>query len=284
MSPREARRQAGAKGHQARAGRFAARGRGGAGDLSSDMQRAAISATPPDARPDAPADPLAEPSIDIPRAGRRPARTAKQLGKLLAEIRACRVCRDCPAGAPLAHEPRPVLQVDARARLVISGQAPGTRVHASGRPFTDPSGDRLRAWLGIGPEVFYDAARVAIVPMGLCFPGLDPKGADLPPRSECAPLWRERILALLPRAELLLLVGQYAQRWHLPEARRLGVSALVADWQRILAEQRRPRLLPLPHPSWRNTAWLKANPDFERDLVPVLRAEVQRLTLPDRTS
>ncbi|MGD9669964.1 MAG: uracil-DNA glycosylase family protein [Hyphomicrobiaceae bacterium] len=195
-------------------------------------------------------------------------------------MRACRICKDTPKGAPLPHEPRPVLQVDRRARLAISGQAPGTRVHASGRPFTDPSGERLRSWMGIGPDVFYDAERVAIVPMGFCFPGLDGKGGDLPPRPECAATWRARVFAQLPDIELLVLIGQYAQRWHLAagHGRHAKLTATVADWRTILAREQRPRLLPLPHPSWRNNAWLKANPWFEEELLPALRMEVARLT------
>ena len=136
----------------------------------------------------------------------------------------------------------------------------------------------MRNWMGIAANVFYDASRVAIVPMGFCFPGLDAKGGDLPPRPECAPQWREKVLAGLPNVELLLLVGQYAQRWHLPEARRLGVTATVAGWKSICETPRCPRLLPLPHPSWRNNGWLKSNPWFEAELLPVLRAEVARLT------
>lgn len=199
------------------------------------------------------------------------------LRRLVGEVRACRHCLEQSEGAPLPHEPRPVLQVDIRARLLISGQAPGTRVHASGRPFTDPSGVRLRDWLGIGEDVFYDPRRVAIVPMGLCFPGLDVKGADLPPRRECAPLWREKILAALPNIEMILLVGQYAHRWHLPKARVGTMTATVANWECLWARGEPPRLVPLPHPSWRNNAWLKANPWFAEKLLPRLRQEVARL-------
>jgi uracil-DNA glycosylase len=208
----------------------------------------------------------------------------QRLAALAGLIRVCRLCRDAPQGAALPHEPRPVFQVSASARLLISGQAPGTRVHASGRPFTDPSGERLRDWMGIAPDVFYDAARVAIVPMGLCFPGLDGNGGDLPPRPECAPTWRAQLIAALPRVELILLVGQYAQRWHLGGASGKGarptLTATVADWRGIL--ERTPagaaRLLPLPHPSWRNNGWLRAHPWFADELLPVLRAEVARLT------
>ena len=206
--------------------------------------------------------------------------TAASLKRLVKEIRACRICKETPVGNPIPHEPRPVVQVDHRARLVISGQAPGTRVHASGRPFTDPSGERLRAWMGIGPDVFYDASRVAIIPMGFCFPGLDGKGGDLPPRRECATAWRARLLAQLPEVELLLVVGQYAQNWHLAQShmRRKTLTETVRDWQSIWLSDQRPRLLPLPHPSWRNNSWLKANAWFETDLLPTLRAEVARLT------
>lgn len=217
--------------------------------------------------------------------GQPPARksvrvTVASLKRLVREIRACRICKDAPQGAPLPHEPRPVLQVDRRARIAICGQAPGTRVHASGRPFTDPSGDRLRAWMGVGPEIFYDASRVAIVPMGFCFPGLDAKGSDLPPRKECAPSWHARVFAQLPDVELVLLVGRYSQSWYLPAGHGRGatLTETVKDWRVILAGERRPRLLPLPHPSWRNNVWLKANTWFESELVPALRDEVAQLT------
>lgn len=205
---------------------------------------------------------------------------SRRLDDLLAEIRACRLCREAPQGAMLPHEPRPVLRAAAGARLGIFGQAPGTKVHASGVPFTDASGDRLRDWLGIGPEEFYDETRVAIVPMGFCFPGLDDQGGDLPPRRECAPRWREQVLAHLGRLELCLLIGQYAQRWHLGAAARGGVTATVARWRDHYERPGAPRLLPMPHPSWRNTGWLKRNPWFEAELVPVLRAEVARLIRP----
>jgi uracil-DNA glycosylase len=200
------------------------------------------------------------------------------LEALLAELSACRICRDAPLrGRPLPHEPRPVIQASATARLCIAGQAPGTRVHASGQPFTDPSGVRLRGWLGLDESRFYDAAKVAIVPMGHCFPGLDAKGGDRPPRSECAPVWRERVFAALPAVELVLAIGRYAQLWHLREVAAGTLSETVADWRTIWARPDRPRILPLPHPSWRNNAWLRRNPWFEAELVPVLREEVARL-------
>ncbi len=174
----------------------------------------------------------------------------------------------------LPHEPRPVFQLGGEARVLIAGQAPGVRVHASGRPFTDPSGDRLRRWLGIDAEVFYDSKRVAILPMGLCFPGLSPTGSDLPPRPECAPRWRHRLLALLPRLELVVALGRHAQDWHL-EAGGSSLDATVRNWRQAL--ERRPPVLPMPHPSWRNNAWLKRNPWFEAEVVPELRRRVALL-------
>lgn len=200
------------------------------------------------------------------------------LDEVLHELRACRICRDAPRYLPpLPHQPRPVIQASVTARLCIAGQAPGTRVHASGRPFTDASGVRLRRWLGIDETVFYDSARVAVVPMGHCFPGQDAKGADLPPRRECAPAWRERVFAAMPRIELVLAIGRYAQDWHLAEGKGRGLTATVADWRELLARPVHPRVVPLPHPSWRNNAWLRLNPWFEAELVPVLQREVARL-------
>lgn len=208
-------------------------------------------------------------------------RAPETLASVLQELAACRTCRDEPRfQPPLPHEPRPVIQASTTARLCIAGQAPGTRVHASGKPFTDPSGVRLRQWLGLDEAAFYDAAKVAIVPMGHCFPGLDAQGGDLPPRRECAPIWRMRVLAAMPQVELVLAIGRYAQAWHLGAKAGASLSGTMADWQAILAEPRRPRVLPLPHPSWRNNAWLKRNPWFEEELLPVLREEVARLLSP----
>ncbi|HLJ71613.1 MAG TPA: uracil-DNA glycosylase family protein [Roseiarcus sp.] len=200
--------------------------------------------------------------------------------KLLREIRACRVCRDAPrSGRPLPHEPRPIIQASIEARLCIAGQAPGVRVNASGRPYDDPSGVRLRQWLGIDEATFYDPKKIAVVPMGFCFPGLDAKGGDLPPRKECAATWRRRIFDALPRIELILLVGLYAQKWHLGAAATAeGLSGTVGKWRDIYRPKDQRRLLPLPHPSWRNNVWLKRNPWFEAELLPVLRGEVSRLT------
>lgn len=166
----------------------------------------------------------------------------------------------------------------ATARILIAGQAPGTRVHATGIPFNDRSGDRLRDWLGVTRDRFYDAQKFAIVPMGFCFPGNDAHGGDLPPRRECASRWHSPLMALMPQVELVLAIGLYAQSWHLGAARRKSLTETVADWRAIHDETRRPCVLPLPHPSWRNTGWLKRNAWFEADLLPVLRSEVARLT------
>ena len=198
------------------------------------------------------------------------------LETLIGEIRACRICRDAPDGLALPHEPRPVVQVGETAKLLIAGQAPGTRVHQSGRPFTDPSGDRLRQWLGIGNEVFYDPARVAIVPMGFCFPGQDKRGGDLPPRRECARHWRQELLAKLPAIELVLLIGQYAQAWHLGSLRKATLTETVCNWRETY-ELLNPPVIALPHPSWRNNTWITNNPWFEQDVLPVLRDKVQKL-------
>jgi uracil-DNA glycosylase len=185
------------------------------------------------------------------------------LPSLLQDARDCRHC-----AAHLPHQPRPVLRLSATARLLIIGQAPGRRVHESGVPWTDPSGERLRHWLQLPPERFYDAARVAILPMGMCYPGTV-NGADLPPRRECAPLWHPRLLPLMPRVRLTLLVGSYAQAFHLGARRQATLGATVRAFRDYL-----PRFLPLPHPSWRNSGWLARNPWFETDLLPVLRAQV----------
>lgn len=178
---------------------------------------------------------------------------------LLAEIRACTRCADLPLG------PNPVLQFHPGARILIAGQAPGRRVHQSGVPFDDASGRRLREWLGMPPEVFYDPRKVAILPMGFCYPGTG-KSGDLPPRPECAPAWRARLLEGLPRLETTLVLGQYAQRYHFGAAAG-SLTDLVRAWRDSW-----PRLVPLPHPSPRNTLWLRRNPWFEAEVLPALRA------------
>lgn len=207
---------------------------------------------------------------------------AEALETLLADIRACRACVESPRGKPLPHAPRPVLHVGPKARILVAGQAPGTKVHASGQSFDDASGDRLRQWMGIDRAAFYDEDRIAIAAMGFCFPGQDAKGGDLPPRKECAALWHDRLFAARAPFDLVLAVGAASQAYHL---KRLGLERFagggltdrVARWRAIWEARDTPRLLPLPHPSWRNTGWLKRHPWFEAELVPVLRAEVARL-------
>lgn len=197
------------------------------------------------------------------------------LAAKVAEIRACRICAERPRGRPLPHEPRPVVVPSATARILIAGQAPGTRVHESGRPFTDRSGERLREWLGVTEAEFYDTGNFAIVPMGFCFPGLDAKGGDLPPRRECAEHWRADLMAAMPQIDLFLLIGQYAQAWHLGKAKQGSVTETVSNWRSYALRNDGPVVFPLPHPSWRNTAWLKKNPWFETELLPVLRPAVR---------
>ena len=192
---------------------------------------------------------------------------SRELEDLLAEVRACRAC-----AAALPHEPRPVLRAQASARVLIVGQAPGNLVHQTGIPWNDPSGDRLRDWLAVDRDVFYDERRIAIVPMGFCYPGTE-KGADLPPRPECAPLWHERLLAQLPAVELTLLIGGYSQARYLGRRRGKSLTETVRSWRDHLSDG----YLALPHPSWRNTAWLKKNPWFEAEVVPELRRRVARL-------
>ncbi len=186
------------------------------------------------------------------------------LAALVKEIRACRHCAD-----QLPHAPRPVLRAHPDARLCIVGQAPGTKVHATGIPFNDASGQRLRDWMGLPPEIFYDERRVAIIPMGFCFPGQDAKGGDLPPRRECAVLWRARLFKRLPNLRLTVLVGAYAQRWHLGADAVSTLTETVAAWRSY-----GPSYIPVPHPSWRNTGWLKDHPWFAETLLPELKLRV----------
>jgi uracil-DNA glycosylase len=200
----------------------------------------------------------------------------ESLEDLTRRARACRICVETPLGRPLPHEPRPVLLPSSEARILIASQAPGTKVHLSGMPFTDASGDRLRSWLGVTCDEFYDTRNFAIVPMGFCFPGQDAKGADLPPRRECAPAWRAPLLAAMPEIELVLTIGLYAQAWHMGDARRGSLTETVQNWREVFAAPARPVVLPLPHPSWRNTGWLKKNPWFEMDLLPFLKMEIRR--------
>jgi uracil-DNA glycosylase len=186
-----------------------------------------------------------------------------ELDALVAEIRACRCCV-----GRLPHEPRPVVWVHPEARILIAGQAPGRRVHESGVPWDDPSGDRLRSWLNLDRAAFYRRDHIAVAAMGFCYPGTI-AGADLPPRPECALLWRPKLLPLMRHVRLTLLVGQYAQRYHLGAAVKRTLGETVRAWREYPGN-----VMPLPHPSWRNTGWLKRNPWFEADLLPDLRARV----------
>jgi len=189
-----------------------------------------------------------------------------KLETVLADVRACTLC------APhLPLGPRPIVRGKRSARLLIISQAPGTKVHVTGISFNDRSGDRLRDWLGVDRDTFYDEARIAIMGMGFCYPGVNGKGGDLPPRPECAPLWHPRLLPLFANVELVLLIGSYAVNRYLP-SRMATLSETVAVWRDY-----GPRFMPLPHPSWRNTGWLKKNPWFEEELVPVLRKRVSKL-------
>ena len=190
-----------------------------------------------------------------------------ELRDLLREIRACRICAD-----ELADGVRPVLRISDSARICIAGQAPGRRVHASGIPYDDRSGERLREWLGLGPDAFYDESRIAIVPMGFCFPGYTELGADKPPRPECARHWHNRLFAAAPRFELMLAIGSHAQHYHLNGGARKSVTDTVRAWREY-----GPFTIPLPHPSWHNNHWLKNNPWFGSELVPYLRARVAEI-------
>lgn len=189
---------------------------------------------------------------------------------LISEIASCRLCADRFARTETGHEPRPVVWFRPGARILIAGQAPGARVHASGRPFTDPSGERLREWMGLDEQDFYDKKQVSIVPMAFCFPGYDANGSDLPPPAICAAQWRKTVMAHLGEVPLTLLVGGHAMRWHLDKS--ATVTKTVQNWQ-----EHAPDVFTLPHPSWRNTGWIRKNPWFEADLIPALRRRVREV-------
>ena len=188
------------------------------------------------------------------------------LASLIREIRHCRLCE-----ADMQRAPNPVFQLSESAKVLVAGQAPGNLADVTGIPFNDPSGDRLRDWMGVTREEFYDASQIALLPMGLCFPGYDPKGGDLPPMKRCAEVWRQSVLDRLPRIEAVLLVGAYAQRWHLGDRAAKTLTETVANWKSFSSE----RIFTTPHPSWRNTAWLKRNPWFEAETLPELRRAVR---------
>jgi uracil-DNA glycosylase len=187
------------------------------------------------------------------------------LEALLSDIAACRAC-----AGELPHEPRPVVMVGPQTRLLICGQAPGRRVHESGAPFTDASGDRLRSWMGVDNQAFYRSPEIGVAAMAFCFPGTNPKGGDFPPPQRCAELWRAKLLAELPKVELTLLVGGYAQAWALGAQAKDNMTETVRAWRDYA-----PAFLPMPHPSWRNTGWLKRNPWFEAEVTPYLRDRVK---------
>jgi len=180
---------------------------------------------------------------------------------------------------PLPHEPRPVLRVSTTAKLLVASQAPGTKVHATGISFNDASGDRLRQWMNISRDVFYDTSQVAIVPMGFCFPGQNAAKGDLPPRPECAATWHDQLFALMPQIETVLAIGRYAQTYHFARAgrplpKKIKLDDVIRNWRDFAGEA--PRIIPLPHPSWRNIGWLKRNPWFETDILPMMRQAVMR--------
>ena len=191
-------------------------------------------------------------------------------GQFISQVRACQACQE---NLPLPA--KAVFHAHPRARVLIASQAPGRRAHASGLPFDDLSGDRLRAWLGVDRATFYDEKKFAMVPMGFCYPGTG-KSGDLAPRPECALLWRKKMLQSLPDIDLTLVIGQYALAWHLGTGQKESLTATVADWERYW-----PKLLPMPHPSPRNLGWLKANPWFEKDIIPTLRTRIRELIRSD---
>ena len=191
----------------------------------------------------------------------------QEVAVTLESVRSCNLCTSLPLG------PKPILQLHPDAKVLIAGQAPGRKTHEKGIPFDDPSGDRLRDWLGVDSDTFYDEKRFAILPMGFCYPGTGKRG-DLPPRPECAEKWRTQLLALLPNVELTLVIGQYAMDWHLPDRKSRALTATVGDWKAFW-----PKILPLPHPSPRNNRWLKNNEWFEKDILPVLRKRIERVAV-----
>ncbi|RZI47158.1 uracil-DNA glycosylase family protein [Candidatus Finniella inopinata] len=188
------------------------------------------------------------------------------LKDLLNKIHGCQTCTDLPFG------PKPVLRIQPTARLLIISQAPSTNVHQTGLPFNDASGDRLRQWLSLDRATFYDDSKIAFMPMGFCYPGRDQQGGDFPPRKVCAPLWHHHLLSFLPNIKLILLVGRYAQIYYLGHSIKKTITETVHSWQEY-----GPKFIPLPHPSWRNTAWLKRHPWFEEDILPKIRTIIHAL-------
>lgn len=189
---------------------------------------------------------------------------SRELIALVDEISRCRICAD-----KFPHRPRPVVRLGATATILVVGQAPGRKVHATGIPFNDPSGDRLREWMGLSRDQFYDTEKIAILPMGFCYPGHGRSG-DLPPRPECARAWRQRVLDALPAIQLTLAIGRYAIDWHLKGVKKRNLTETVRSWAEYA-----PDVIPMPHPSPRNNLWLRRNAWFEAELLPVIRARVQ---------
>lgn len=190
----------------------------------------------------------------------------KLFDQTLHEVRSCNICIK-----HLPHGVRPIVQIDPNAKILIAGQAPGSKVHQSGTPFDDASGDRLRSWMGVDKAIFYDATKIAILPMGFCYPGTG-KSGDLAPRKECAEQWRDQLIALMPNIELTIVIGQYAIAWHLPETKKETLTNTVISWEKFW-----PHTLPLPHPSPRNNIWLKRNGWFERTVIPALQNKIKIL-------
>ncbi|RFC65505.1 uracil-DNA glycosylase family protein [Fulvimarina endophytica] len=197
--------------------------------------------------------------------------------ELQAVIERCRICAEAPLGEPLPIEPNPILALSDTARILVAGQAPGNLADKTSKPFNDPSGVRLRDWMGIGADIFYDRSKIAILPMGFCFPGYDAKGGDRPPRRECRMTWHDRAMGAMPQIELVLAIGAYAQDFHIAEGRGRTLTETVANWRSVLDHGGRfAPVIPLPHPSWRNNGWLRRNPWFAEELLPVLRANVAK--------
>ncbi|WP_336294688.1 uracil-DNA glycosylase family protein [Bartonella sp. CB169] len=205
--------------------------------------------------------------------------SSNQIIRLEKKIYSCRVCIQQPRYfPPLPHEPKPVVYLSDTALIAIAGQAPGMRVHESSIPFNDDSGQRLRNWLNVTKEEFYNRSLFAIVPMGFCFPGYNQNKSDLPPRRECCEIWHEKVFQSMPQIKLVLAIGSYAQKWHIAELKYKTVSETVSDWKNILSI-RQPRgynVMPLPHPSWRNTSWLQKRPWFKDELIVCLRKLIRK--------
>ncbi|UXN07655.1 MULTISPECIES: uracil-DNA glycosylase family protein [unclassified Bartonella] len=198
----------------------------------------------------------------------------QQLAALDKKIKSCRICLDCPKYLPaLTIEPRPICISSDKAQIAVAGQAPGLKVFETGIPFNDASGNRLRQWLDVSPQYFYNKDNFAIIPMGFCFPGYDNKGSDLPPRKECQQQWHAQLFSLMPQIKVVLAIGQYAQKWHIKQGLGKNLTETVSNWRDILRIKQPMgyHVFPLPHPSWRNTSWIKKNPWFSDELLPILR-------------